>query len=326
MVNSARAGKTIGILTSGGDCAGLNAAIRAVVSRAVGGLGWRVLGIRHGTMGLLRRPLQFEQLDLRIATVNILRLGGTILGTTNKGDPFAFPMPDGSLKDRSGEVIAGIRELGSHMPPFTVPSETVIEMNGWVLLFGIGLAFATAVIFGLFPALQASRVDVQDALRGAGKGLGGTVAKSRMRNAVIVVEVALSLILLFMAGLFMRSFVAIQNVPLGWQPDHLLIGRIPLPSLRYKTGPQLVSFFDPLIHNLKSTPGIEDASPVSTTPPYGGFGGNIEIPGKTHNGKWESLVQLVGEAYFSIVRQPLVSGRSFTGEEVSTARKVVVVK
>jgi ATP-dependent phosphofructokinase / diphosphate-dependent phosphofructokinase len=104
--------KTIGILTSGGDCAGLNAAIRAVVSRAVQGYGWRVLGIRHGTMGLLRRPVEFETLDLRLATVNILRLGGTILGTTNKGDPFAFPMPDGTLKDRSHEVIQGVRDLG----------------------------------------------------------------------------------------------------------------------------------------------------------------------------------------------------------------------
>ena len=235
----------------------------------------------------------------------LLALGGAIVGVL-----FAW---------------AGIRGLSSAMPPFTIPSETVIEMNGWVLLFGISLAIATVVIFGLFPALQASRVDVQDALRGAGKGLGGTAAKSRLRNAVIVVEVALSLILLFMAGLFMRSFVAIQNVPLGWQPDHLLIGRIPLPSQHYKTGPQLVSFFDPMIRNLKSTPGIEGASPVSTTPPYGGFGGNIEIPGRTHTGEWESLIQLVGESYFSIVRQPLLSGRSFTEEEVSTARKVVVI-
>lgn len=112
MPDVGRPAKTIGILTSGGDCGGLNAAIRAVVSRAVLGYGWRVLGIHDGTMGLLRRPLDFEELDLRIATVNILRLGGTILGTTNKGDPFAFPMVDGSVKDRSGEVIAGVRELG----------------------------------------------------------------------------------------------------------------------------------------------------------------------------------------------------------------------
>jgi phosphofructokinase-like protein len=104
--------KTIGVLTSGGDCAGLNAVIRAVVARAVLGYGWRVVGIRQGTAGLLHRPALTEKLDLRVSTVNILRLGGTILGTTNRGDPFAFPMPDGSLKDRSDEVIDGLRTLG----------------------------------------------------------------------------------------------------------------------------------------------------------------------------------------------------------------------
>ena len=104
--------KTIGILTSGGDCAGLNAVVRAVVARAILGHGWRVYGIRQGTMGLLRRPVDFDELDLRISTVNILRLGGTILGTTNKGDPFAFPMPDGSLKDHSAEAIEAVRMLG----------------------------------------------------------------------------------------------------------------------------------------------------------------------------------------------------------------------
>ncbi len=104
--------KTIGLLTSGGDCAGLNAVIRAVVVRAVQGYGWRVLGIRQGTTGLLRRPPEAEELDLGIATVNMLRLGGTILGTTNRGDPFAFPMPDGSVQDRSQELIEGVRQLG----------------------------------------------------------------------------------------------------------------------------------------------------------------------------------------------------------------------
>jgi ATP-dependent phosphofructokinase / diphosphate-dependent phosphofructokinase len=104
--------KTIGLLTSGGDCAGLNAVIRAVVHRAVAGHGWRVLGIRQGTAGLLNRPLDYRELGLPLAGGDILRLGGTILGTTNKGDPFAFPMPDGSRRDRSEEVIEGVRQLG----------------------------------------------------------------------------------------------------------------------------------------------------------------------------------------------------------------------
>jgi len=112
MATASSQAKTIGILTSGGDCAGLNAAIRAVVARGVQGYGWRVLGIRQGTMGLMRRPVEYEELDLSISNVNMLRLGGTILGTTNKGDPFAFPMPDGSVRDRSEEVIEGARSIG----------------------------------------------------------------------------------------------------------------------------------------------------------------------------------------------------------------------
>lgn len=102
--------KRIGLLTSGGDCAGLNAVIRAVVSRAHS-LGWTVVGIRNGTAGLLARPVEATELDQKVVAAEMLRLGGTILGTTNKGDPFAYPMPDGHLRDRSDEVIDGYRQL-----------------------------------------------------------------------------------------------------------------------------------------------------------------------------------------------------------------------
>lgn len=104
--------KRIGVLTSGGDCAGLNSAIRAVVARASGGYGWTVVGIKQGTAGLLARPAAHEILELDRLPAQLHRLGGTILGTTNKGDPFAFPYPDGRVVDRSGEVIEGYRSLG----------------------------------------------------------------------------------------------------------------------------------------------------------------------------------------------------------------------
>ncbi len=104
--------KRIGILTSGGDCAGLNAVIRAVVHRAVLTYGWQVVGILEGTMGLLARPVRYEVLDLGMVGGTMMRLGGTILGTTNRGNPFSFPMGDGTHKDRSIEIIGGIRELG----------------------------------------------------------------------------------------------------------------------------------------------------------------------------------------------------------------------
>ena len=102
--------KRIGILTSGGDCAGLNAALRAVVY-AASAKGWEVLGIEDGTSGLLSHPLRYKTLTKAMFDTSVMRLGGTILGTTNKGNPFRFPMPDGSVKDLSDDIIAGLKSL-----------------------------------------------------------------------------------------------------------------------------------------------------------------------------------------------------------------------
>ncbi len=104
--------KRIGVLTSGGDCAGLNAVLRAVVLRA-SELGWQVLGIRNGTAGLLNRPVEAQtmELNLDIFDGTLLRRGGTILGTTNKGNPFDYPLADGRRVNRAQEVIDGYRQL-----------------------------------------------------------------------------------------------------------------------------------------------------------------------------------------------------------------------
>jgi ATP-dependent phosphofructokinase / diphosphate-dependent phosphofructokinase len=103
--------KRIGILTSGGDCAGLNSVVRAVVRRAVGTYGWEVLGIRQATLGLMANPANVITLDPKMVDP-WLTDGGTHLGTTNTGNPFAFPMPDGSVSDRSQEIINGYHQLG----------------------------------------------------------------------------------------------------------------------------------------------------------------------------------------------------------------------
>lgn len=103
--------KRIGILTSGGDCAGLNAVIRAVVHRANSTYDWDVLGICRATQGLMTDPPEVMYLDIPQVD-SLLMVGGTVLGTTNKGDPFAFPGPDGSLCDRSQEIIDGYHKLG----------------------------------------------------------------------------------------------------------------------------------------------------------------------------------------------------------------------
>src|SRR5258708_4913602 len=97
---------------------------------------------------------------------------------------------------------AGVKILAAAIPEFTIASETVIEMNWTVLLFASVVGIATVFLFGLAPALQASRCDLHDSLRDTGKGVSGTGGRAGLRNALVVLEVALSLTLLFAAGLF----------------------------------------------------------------------------------------------------------------------------
>jgi 6-phosphofructokinase 1 len=104
--------KTIGVLTSGGDCAGLNAVIRAVTYHAIQGYGWKVIGILDGTAGLIERPLRYRELTIDTFDGRLLRESGTFLGTTSKGNPLHYEMPDGSFRDLSPAFAEGVRQLG----------------------------------------------------------------------------------------------------------------------------------------------------------------------------------------------------------------------
>ena len=104
--------KRIGILTSGGDCGGLNAAVRSIFYRAKDKYNLDVYGILEGTIGLMERPPRYIKLDYNTFSGNLIRQGGTFLGTTNKGNPFKYPMPDGTYKDRTAEIVGGYNEMG----------------------------------------------------------------------------------------------------------------------------------------------------------------------------------------------------------------------
>jgi phosphofructokinase-like protein len=104
--------KRIGIMTTGGDCAGLNAVIRGAVLRAADGFGWEIIGIRDGTKGLMADPPVTLPLSPDMFSGGILRMGGTLIGTTSSGNPFDFPMPDGTRKNRSTDIYRGYRALG----------------------------------------------------------------------------------------------------------------------------------------------------------------------------------------------------------------------
>src|SRR5216684_3162740 len=226
-----------------------------------------------------------------------------------------------------GAVMAwgGLKGLVALIPPRIIPAEAVIRLNLPVLAFTLASAVLTAIIFGLAPALQVVRRDLNDPLRDSGKGTSGGGAHGRLRNAVVVLEVAVSLTLLVAAGLLMRSFVALRDVHLGLQPDHIFVARLPLPEERYKTSDQLAGFFCPLLNRLKAVPGVVEATETSTLPPYGGIPSDIEIPGKTHAEKWTALFQLCSEGYFPVLKIQFIDGRPFTEAEVEGKRKLAVI-
>jgi putative ABC transport system permease protein len=198
-------------------------------------------------------------------------------------------------------------------------------LNVPVLLFTLGIAILTAILFGLAPALRVARKDLNEPLRDSGSGQSGGSRHGRFRNAVVVLEVALSLTLLVAAGLLMRSFVALREVHLGLQPDHVLVARLPLPVERYKTSHQLVGFYRPLLQRLKALPGVVEVTETSTLPPYGGIGSEIEIAGKSHQEKWNAMFQLCSEGYFPVLKIQFLDGRGFTEAEVNGKRKLAVV-
>jgi putative ABC transport system permease protein len=211
------------------------------------------------------------------------------------------------------------------IPDGAIPKEAEIGLDAPVLFFSLGLAVVTALLFGLAPALQMAKRDIVEPLKDSGRGISGGFRRGKLRSTLVVVEVALSLVLLTGAGLMMRTFAAIRHVDLGFNPNNILVARLPFPRGQYKTAAEKQKFFSQLLPRLKALPGVAEATETSSLPPYGGIRTEVEIPGKTHNDRWEAIYQLVSEGYFRTLGAKLVRGRLLEEVEVNGARKAAVV-
>jgi putative ABC transport system permease protein len=222
-------------------------------------------------------------------------------------------------------AYVGLKGLVLLIPDGMIPREAEIRLNVPVLLFSLGAAMLTSLIFGLVPAMQAAKQNMVEPLKDTGKGVSGGFRGGRMRNVIVVGEVALSLVLLVGAGLLMRSFVRLQTVDLGLNPDNILVARLPLPRAQYPDLPSKQRFFDELLRRLHALPGVVAASETSTLPPYGGIGSEIEILGKTHTDRWDAIFQLCSEGYFRTLGLRMLRGRPLSEVDVTGGRRVAVI-
>src|SRR5262245_50304456 len=172
---------------------------------------------------------------------------------------------------------AGIKGLMMLRYDNFIPGEAQIRLNLAALLFSLGTAVITAALFGMAPALQTVRKDLVEPLKGAGLGAGGGFRRGRMRSVLVVFEVALSLVLLSGAGLLARSFVKLQQMDLGFNPENILFARLPFPRGQYATAAEKQRFYEQLLPRLRALPGVAAAAETTSLPPYGGIDSAIDI-------------------------------------------------
>jgi len=219
----------------------------------------------------------------------------------------------------------GLKLVVAMIPQDMVPGEAVIGLNLAVLWFALGITIPTTLICGLAPAMHAIRRDLQSGLTGSGKEVSG-FRHGRLRGALVVAEVALSIVLLIGAGLMMRNFFTLTHVDLPFDPAKTLYAQLALPHDHYYGKPdKKPAFFQQVLPRIKALPGIISVTESLMLPPNEGSWTDVAIPGKPHSERWVTDLELCTEDYFPTLGLQLRRGRLLSQSDVDSRRYVAVV-
>ena len=219
-------------------------------------------------------------------------------------------------------------KLFSRVVPADLPRAQDIGIGWPVILFTLGLSVVTSLVFGLIPALQSARTDLNETLKQGTKS-SSSVAGRRFRDILATVEVALAIVLLIGAGLLMKSFLSLRSVPPGYDPQRVLTFDIVLPDAKYATYQQRHQFFENLTESLATSPGVTAVGGINYPPlSPGSASAAINIEGRpTPPGTSPPEVDLrtVTAGYFQAMHIPLIAGRSLTLADRAGATRVVLI-
>lgn len=189
-------------------------------------------------------------------------------------------------------------------------------MNGWVLFFSIALSVSASVLFGLAPTLAASRVDLADSLREGARG--STAGRRLLRESMVALEVAVSLVLLIGTGLLVRSFLKLAGENPGFRSENVLTATVSLPAAQYHEAAQRAVFARTLLERARAIPGVRSAATVDYLPYSGGPGSRIEIPGRPDSPNEPTQVvwqTRTSPGYFRTLGIPLLRGRDISASD-----------
>ena len=231
------------------------------------------------------------------------------------------------LSTLAGVLVAAwlLRALLALLPN-ALPRQEDIALDGQVLAFAVILALLTPLVFGLPPAVQASRPDLRELMtRGGRQGSGGPAR--RLRRTLVVIEVALAMMLLVGATMLIRSFDRLAGVSPGFAPEKAVVGSVALPPARYPPGPAREQFFDELLRRTSSLPDVAAAALTQSVPMVNDFVASFEIEGRPVEPSRRPTTNFyaVSPRYFDAMGILLVRGRAFTTEDRAGAPRVVVV-
>ena len=212
--------------------------------------------------------------------------------------------------------------------PQNIPRISNIQLDGAVLLFTILVCLGTGVVFGLVPAWQASHIDLNSSLKlGMRSGSGGE-NKGRLRNGLVMAEVALALVLLICAGLLIQSFSRLGRVPTGIRTEHLFTARISLPDAAYPKNEDNIAFYNRFLERVRAIPGVQYAS-VIVPLPLTGSNMTTSFDNADHplpeGQRPDAPVRIIGTDYFKTTGIPVLQGRVFEERDQFHSAPVVIV-
>jgi predicted permease len=215
------------------------------------------------------------------------------------------------------------------MNPGNVPRIEEMGIDGNVLLFTAIVSLGTGLLFGVMPALQISRTDLQTTLREGGRGSGGDRSGQRVRRGLVVAEVALALTLLVGAGLLVKSSARLSGVDPGFDPNDVLTFSLSLPEVEYPTDTAINAFYDEVLPAIGRVPGVRAVGATTVMPFGGGWttgGFNVEgyQPPPDGNGPWGDI-RVISPGFFETMKVPVLAGHVFTEQEARNPRPVAVV-
>lgn len=219
----------------------------------------------------------------------------------------------------------GVQQLVARLPVDTLTPSISIELNFPVLLFAVGIGVLTTLLCGLAPAIHTVSGALQTQLNGTGRGMSVGSRHGRLRAALVIGEVALSVVLLAGAGFLMQSVLALQHVELGFNPSHILDADLALPTGRYNKTQEMKQFVRQVLDRVRVLPGVTAVSVTFGLPPFGFPRSEVIVPGKTHSEAWNAQFDLCDQGYFKTLGLNLLKGRLLSEADVDFAAHVIVI-